>query len=673
MKNILLIPFLAAFACLMGGCAEDFETKLNDKYYQDDTPQREPDITAQTLSLGSYNLWISNKGTGEYDWSKRRTVLAQSIVKNKWDIFGFQEANSTIQTELPKLVEQQGGKYEWWFVGRDSQDGSAGEALGIAYNPDRFELSDKHFFWLSATPDQMSYGWDELGYHRIACCAMVTDKLYNKMFLLMVTHAPLAATARAEGAKLIIEREKMYNPEGIPSILVGDMNAAPDDAASVSFRTHWRDAYQSTEADFVYGSLATFNGHKLTTDLSQASGRIDYIYTRGDVTLKSYRVDNTVYGNIYPSDHCPVKVQFDTDYEKPAPNIVEGSGTEADPWQIDTPADWNTIAASINSQAADAVYTSSAYYKLTSDVDFTNKTFTPISFAADAPIYFEGVMDGGKHTLRNVEMTASGKSFGLFGANAGTIRNLGVEGTLSTDFEIAGGIVGTNTGVLDGVSFKGDITGSASAKTIGGLVGLNKGVIANSANLGGTLKTAAPKDPNMGGIVGQIAKGDDGKGNYVINSYSWVDKLEALHNDIGGVAGIVSDDSFIINCYSTLSDITAASSYASVVGYSKKGNLQNIYGNSACPSKSATNSAVGSDKAAGTVYKATTFRLLSLDNMRSGAVVVPSSQAECADFTAALNAGVEIFNAAPAQTLPTKPELTLRRWVASESYPVLAD
>ena len=134
----------------------------------------------------------------------------------------------------------------------------------------------------------------------------------------------------------------------------------------------------------------------------------------------------------------------------------------------------------------------------------------------------------------------------------------------------------------------------------------------------------------MGGIVGQIAKGGDGLGRYVINCYSRVDRLEAKHNDVGGIAGIVSDDSFVINCYSTVEKITANSSYASVVGYSKKGNLQNIYGNSACPSKSAANSAVGSDKAAGTVWKKTTFALLSLDEMKSGAVTVPSSGESCA-------------------------------------------
>lgn len=220
MKKYLLFPLCAAL-CLLAGCADDFPTELNHNYYQDDTPPAEPDITEQTVKLGTYNLWISNKGTGDYVWTHRRDILAQSIVNNDWDIFGFQEANSTIQSELPTLVAGKGGNYEWWFVGRDSQDGKNGEALGIAYDPDRFELSDRHYFWLSPTPDEMSYGWDEVSYHRIACCAVVTDKAYGKQFFMMVTHMPLADMARSEAAKVIIEREQMYNTLGMPSVLVG--------------------------------------------------------------------------------------------------------------------------------------------------------------------------------------------------------------------------------------------------------------------------------------------------------------------------------------------------------------------------------------------------------------------------------------------------------------------
>ena len=62
-------------------------------------------------------------------------------------------------------------------------------------------------------------------------------------------------------------------------MLVGDMNAAQDDAASATFRTHWEDAYQATDPAFVDGPVGTFNGHKTSTDLSVSTARIDYIYT----------------------------------------------------------------------------------------------------------------------------------------------------------------------------------------------------------------------------------------------------------------------------------------------------------------------------------------------------------------------------------------------------------
>ena len=133
MKKYLLFPLCAAL-CLLAGCADDFPTELNHNYYQDDTPPAEPDITEQTVKLGTYNLWISNKGTGDYVWTHRRDILAQSIVNNDWDIFGFQEANSTIQSELPTLVAGKGGNYEWWFVGRDSQRRWASPTIPIGSN-----------------------------------------------------------------------------------------------------------------------------------------------------------------------------------------------------------------------------------------------------------------------------------------------------------------------------------------------------------------------------------------------------------------------------------------------------------------------------------------------------------------------------------------------------------
>ena len=134
MKRYLFFP-LSVAAALLAGCGEDFPTRPEHHYFAAGTPPAKPDITQKTHSLGTYNLWISNKGTGDYVWANRRDVLAQSIVNNGWDIFGFQEANTTIQSELPTLVADNGGNYEGWFVGRDSQDGRSGAAPGIASNP----------------------------------------------------------------------------------------------------------------------------------------------------------------------------------------------------------------------------------------------------------------------------------------------------------------------------------------------------------------------------------------------------------------------------------------------------------------------------------------------------------------------------------------------------------
>lgn len=101
--------FALSLACLsFTACQDDFPTVLNTEYAQsdDDTPEPgdEPGKEGEELSIGSYNLWISTKGVAEYSWTSRREVLARSIVDNDFDIFGFQEADATIQNELPVLV-----------------------------------------------------------------------------------------------------------------------------------------------------------------------------------------------------------------------------------------------------------------------------------------------------------------------------------------------------------------------------------------------------------------------------------------------------------------------------------------------------------------------------------------------------------------------------------------
>lgn len=671
MKKAFIIIATLAAGLFVAGCAEDFPTILNHEYADDGSDNNEdpslpgegngPVLDAHSMKLGSYNLWISNKGTGDYLWTNRRPYLAQSVVDCGFDIFGLQEANATIQQELPLLVAQAGGNYEWWFVGRDSQDGKNGEAIGIAYNPDRFELTDKHFFWLSETPDVVSYGWGETGYHRIAACATVKDKTCNKTLFMMVTHGPLDAGARAKAAELIVEREKMYNPEGLPSVLVGDMNADPDDAASATFAAYYKDAFTAAPAEYRYGPIGTFQSHSTSTDLSDKTRRIDYIYVRGDIELKSYCCDNSVYGpsGIFPSDHCPVWAHMSNNY---VPDIVEGEGTEISPWLLNSVNDWNKVALSINSGEGD--YAANACYKLEADIDFADKNFVPIGS-------FAGTFDGNGFTLKNI-VAESGEdaTFGLISTNTGVIRSLHVEADITGSGKGLGGIVGTNKsgGIIDGCTYRGTLTGVANCSYIGGIAGeCNAAYIINCAHLGGEiLAAAAAKSENCGGVCGGVTQ----KG-WCINSYSHLAKIESSNNNHGGIVGFVGNDSYVINSYATTSEIKGGGTYCGAVGYSKIGNIWNVFGNADC-STTKSGASVANDKAAGTspIWSVTKGAMLTLDEMMKGAVKLPSTGVEYANFAAALSAGAVEFNTAAGE--PLKPALTAREWVAgSDGYPVL--
>ena len=274
-----------------------------------------PAEVAPELTVGSYNLWVHGTGTGEYAWDLRKSILAKSIIDNGFDIFAFQEADATIRSELPGLVKSAGRTFEWWFVCRDNQTATSGEAVGIAYDPEIFTMSDQHWFWISETPDVCSYGWDETSYHRVCGTATFTLKETGAKFMVMATHGPLGDKASDSCGSLFVERAKQYNPDNLPIFLIGDMNATPGSALSNTFRTWWSDPVFELDADKKTGPLGTFNGHSISRNMENETYRIDYIYYRGTTShlwVRSYSVNDTKYtttASMYPSDHLPVSLK----------------------------------------------------------------------------------------------------------------------------------------------------------------------------------------------------------------------------------------------------------------------------------------------------------------------------------------------------------------------------
>ena len=338
-----------------------------------------------------------------------------------------------------------------------------------------------------------------------------------------------------------------------------------------------------------------------------------------------------------------------------------GSGSEDDPWQIATADRWNEIAQSINgTQPGD--YKAGDYYLVTNDVDFSGKNF----IAWDS---FSGQLTGNgnslkgitaTHTVAEADINEEAAIFGVIRINSGTVKDLKIEATLTSNGNRIGGMTGRNNGTLDGVYFvKGSLTG---VKRVGGIAGENNSVIVNCAALGGNISSSGE---NAGGITG----GNTNAKAFVINCYSWMESIVSSGNNIGGIIGYGGSDSFAVNCYTTTATVVSGGTYGGAVGYVKKSNLQNIYGNS------AVGAAVGGEKNTGSnvpsVWPTQTSRALTSGEMMSGSVSVPSNNTEYGSFVEALNAGVDIFNSA---TFSQKPEgVVLRRWKSSGTYPVLAD
>lgn len=699
MKKNIFSLILAALALLFVGtaCEKDFPTQLNHELSTDtDVSEWLPVIEYGAVKLGSFNVLYGAYNDNEnYKWATRKTVLAEAIVANDFDIVGLQEVDKTVRQQLPGLISAalpQGStrNYQYWFMNRDRQDadsdaalGAVGEGLGVMWDANKFTISDQHYYWLSPTPDVMSTGWDETGYRRMACCAVFTSVADpTKQFFLTVVHAPLAQTARTNSAGVLNAKEAEYNVAGLASFLVGDMNCTPEQDPAKTFvgTLGWKDAFSEVPIAAKVGGTITFHSKKDITDTTNPENRIDYILYKNKPEVLTYKVDYNKYGGYYPSDHCPISVTFNIpDPAKPVPAGLSGAGTEVNPFKVANAADWGTVANFVN---ANGDKVDGYVYKLTGDIAFAGDFVRITSF--------HGILDGDGHKLTGITGEAAEAIFGGIInelPDGGVVRNLHVESTLSSAFANLGGVVGVarEGSLIDGVTYKGDLTGTGAAARIGGIVGTGYGVIVNCGCLGGNFVAgSATKSENMGGIAGRIENASGAtRPSVMANCYSWLDKIVSSQNNLGGVTGGLGSAAYCVNVYGITADITGGGTYGSCIGYSKIGNIRNVYANEDAAFNGSSTKWVANDKQASDWT--TCGAALTLANMKAGAVTLPSSGAECADFVAALNAGIADWNAlvkldamtGNKETTPygvlNKPDVTLREWEfdATTGYPVL--
>ena len=281
--------------------------------------EKEP-LGASGLRIGTYNLRRAKLDAASplNNWEARLPRLLESFKKADMDICGVQEVDSAEQESLPGQLAAAGLDYGSYFFGPYEDDGVGTKAHGLLWRKDRFEAGEPHFFWVSDPPEQKQYndhGNNALKsqFIRGGFCMILRDlKKRGARYFVMVTHAPLNREDHARNAHIYIEMEKKYNPEGLPSFFLGDLNARETDPCSETYRSYWADSYHSFDScpELREGPTGTFNAWKPSLRPGPER-RIDYVYYRGKgLTPLRYVCDGTHFGGLCASDHYPVFVDF---------------------------------------------------------------------------------------------------------------------------------------------------------------------------------------------------------------------------------------------------------------------------------------------------------------------------------------------------------------------------
>lgn len=256
----------------------------------------------QELTVMSYNIRLDVAADGENRWDARREKLAGLMSYHNADFIGGQEVqHHQLLFLLLRLPD-----YNYIGVGRD--DGkNAGEFSTIFYKRDKYDLLENGTFWLSPTPDSISKGWDA-ALNRICTYGLFRDKKTKQTFWIMNTHFDhIGKEARLESANLIVRKMGELNTKKYPVILMGDLNARPEDPPIHYLTQVMQNSRRISEE--VYGPAATWNGFKFN---ELPDGCIDYIFTSNDprIKVKKFATLTDSYAMKYPSDHFPIIATF---------------------------------------------------------------------------------------------------------------------------------------------------------------------------------------------------------------------------------------------------------------------------------------------------------------------------------------------------------------------------
>ncbi|MBE6812311.1 MAG: endonuclease/exonuclease/phosphatase family protein [Ruminococcaceae bacterium] len=273
-----ITALLCALLCVAGLCACNSEIEYKDVL-----------TDADSVRIMSFNIRY-----GEY--KRRKNIVPQLITEYAPDSLGIQECTYEWYLQLQEKLPD----YEFIGVGRDSGDLSeeCGEISAVLFRKDKYTLVDSGTFWVSETPEEVSFGWDA-ACRRICTWVILENIETGEQFAHVNTHLDHEGQeARVNGSKMVAEHAMTFD---MPTVLTGDFNFKKEtDLYNGIVAAGLRDT-QDLAASTMNGK--TYHGYEGGED----GLPIDFIFVNDKIeSVSVYKIIREKYNLKYTSDHYPI-------------------------------------------------------------------------------------------------------------------------------------------------------------------------------------------------------------------------------------------------------------------------------------------------------------------------------------------------------------------------------
>ncbi|MBR4286296.1 MAG: endonuclease/exonuclease/phosphatase family protein [Clostridia bacterium] len=265
--------------------------------------QSKPDTTViqgfeakeeSVMRIMSFNIRCANVGSDS--WEDRIGIVSQTMLESEADSIGVQEATPGWMAALNENI---GDKYAYVGVGRDDGD-NEGEYSAVFYLKDKYNVVDSGTFWLSETPDKVSFGWDA-ACRRVCTWVVLENKESGEKYVHLNSHFDhVGVTARKNSVDLILDKASEY--KDLPVVFTADMNVVQGSDNYKQFVNSkiLRDTKFDTTDTMDYCTYHDTKPSLHTDDV------IDYVMVNNHFDTVSYRVVTEGVDGRFVSDHYPI-------------------------------------------------------------------------------------------------------------------------------------------------------------------------------------------------------------------------------------------------------------------------------------------------------------------------------------------------------------------------------